>query len=654
MIHRLVRALVIALLLTSTITASAQAPDARKAEAIARFDAGIAAFDRSDWSAALTEFQASRALVPSKGNTKNAAACLKQLGRTDDAIAMYESLLTGFPDLSEVDRGSAEKELVALKKQSSSEGARSHFELGLSHFDHEEWDAALAEFSKSRELLPSKSNTKNAAICLRKVHRNDEALAMFEALLREFRDLSPTDRAIAEREIEDLRRSLATVTIEGAPAGASVSVDGRDRGRTPLAAPIRLSTGQHSIRVTLEGALPFETQVLLSDRQNALVRVQLARLTQAGRLRVATVDGTRIEILVDGGAVGSTPWEGALTPGAHTVQLRGEGTTGTEPRRVVVKLDDVTVLELAPEPMRGIVRIEVKPPRAMIEIDGVAVAAGTWDGRLRSGPHRIEAKLDGYLSKVADRVLVDESRALVSLELQRDAALFGPPARRGVAVELDASALLGAIYGGDLANGCKAGCSSSVPLGLSGVLRATYQFQSGFGLGVHAGYLSLSRTYVGRAALATPVGKTAQNGALDDKLSLTGVVAGADGQLSIGEKWPATLRFGAGVLLGGITDTRSGAFTDSKAASYAVNTRTRPSATYLYVAPEVRIGRRFGPHVAVDVGVQAVIMVGLKTPKWDPLSTVSGPDGFVQFPADSLTGGVMLSFVPGIGAKYEF
>lgn len=84
--------------------------------------------------------------------------------------------------------------------------ARGHFDLGISHFDREEWAAALVEFLKSRELFPTKGNTKNAAICLRKVGRFDEALDLFEALLRDFSDLSPTDHDLAQRDRRDPSR----------------------------------------------------------------------------------------------------------------------------------------------------------------------------------------------------------------------------------------------------------------------------------------------------------------------------------------------------------------------------------------------------------------------------------------------------------------
>src|SRR6185436_3959720 len=91
------------------------------------------------------------------------------------------------------------------------EDARNHFEIGLTHFDREEYSAALAEFLESRRLFSTRSATKNAAICLRKEKRFDESLEMFESLLRDFPNLPAGDRDLAEREIGELKRSVGTV-----------------------------------------------------------------------------------------------------------------------------------------------------------------------------------------------------------------------------------------------------------------------------------------------------------------------------------------------------------------------------------------------------------------------------------------------------------
>src|SRR5262249_53575045 len=88
----------------------------------------------------------------------------------------------------------------AAPDQAKKEEAYGRFKAGLEHFDRQEWSAALVEFLRSRELYPTRAATKNAAWCMRKEGRFDEALGLYEALLRETPDLSPQDREFVDRE----------------------------------------------------------------------------------------------------------------------------------------------------------------------------------------------------------------------------------------------------------------------------------------------------------------------------------------------------------------------------------------------------------------------------------------------------------------------
>ncbi len=534
--------------------------------------------------------------------------------------------------------------------ESQQDDARNHFVMGLTHFDRGEWPAALAEFLKSRELFPSKGNTKNAAICLRKVGRYDEALDMFETLLRDYPDLSPTDRALAQTEITQLQSSVGTIDIKDAPAGATITIDGIEHGKAPLKAPLRLSAGTHNIRVTQEGALPFEARVDLVGKQNAVVHARLGALTQAGTLHVSDHTGRTLSVVIDGAVVGKTPWEGALAPGPHTVYLVGEGDIGTPPIQTTVKVNEVVTVDLLSESLPGEIKITPQPSSAEVIVDDVPVGRGPWKGRLRRGPHKALVRLDGYAPYTLEFTLGDK---LSDLAVHLQPAV--EPSHARISLELDASAALGLLWGGDLSTGCTGSCSSSLPIGFDGVFHGTYTFGSGFGLGVHAGYLLLTHSIDGRASEITSPGRPLSNGTVKDTLRLGGFAVGADAQFELGDVWPVTLRLGVGTLIGSIKDSRTGAFTDSKGAAYSLNTSQSGGATYLYVAPEARFGRRFGKHFELNVGAQLLVLAALSSPSWDGTQTVSsGADGIGALPEQSLAGSLLLDINPGIGAKYEF
>jgi hypothetical protein len=97
-----------------------------------------------------------------------------------------------------------------------------------------------------------------------------------------------------------------------------------------------------------------------------------------------------LDVLVDNVAVGQTPWERTLAVGRHTVALRGDADDGTPPETAEVRLRDVTHVSLAAEPLDASLRVAPEPASALVAVDGVTVGHGVWEGKLKSGAHKIE------------------------------------------------------------------------------------------------------------------------------------------------------------------------------------------------------------------------------------------------------------------------
>ncbi|APR80772.1 Hypothetical protein A7982_06119 [Minicystis rosea] len=154
--------------------------------------------------------------------------------------------------------------------------ARDHFQRGIALFDDESWDAAFVEFTRARKLFPTRAATKNAAVCLRLLKRYEEALDMFEELIA-FPNLNKEDRELSEHEITALRRLVGTIEIAGVEPGASVLIDRRVRGTTPLK-PVRVVVGTHEVRVVREGFEPYATRIRVAGNESVRVTPQLVRL----------------------------------------------------------------------------------------------------------------------------------------------------------------------------------------------------------------------------------------------------------------------------------------------------------------------------------------------------------------------------------------
>jgi hypothetical protein len=528
--------------------------------------------------------------------------------------------------------------------------ARRHFELGIAHFDREEWQAALVEFLQSRKLAVTKANTKNAAICLRKVGRFDEALAMFQSLVRDFPDLPPADRELADREIAELQASVGAVEVRDAPPGAHVTIDGVERGATPLEAPVRLSAGAHLVRITSDGFLPYETRVDVVGRGIAIVSAKLVAVTQAGRVRVSERSRKPCELFVDGAVVGKTPWEGALAPGPHSVWLVCDGSHGTSPAVVTARLERVTTLELTALPLRATLEVEAEPPSAEIFVDGARVGRGTFKGRLPEGEHPVIVSLGGYETFERTLTLESESREVVRASLE-------PLARgkAGVALELGVGMPITLLWGGSIASTCTANCSSPFRPGVEGILHASYRLPSGVGFGAQVGYARLRAAFENRKDTFWPVGRARSTVAVDDELRISGLLVGAEAEYSTGARFRLKARLAVGALLGAVTDHRTGTFTDSM-GDHPMDATATPSARYLYVGPELRAGHAIGDRFEVNFGTKLLLLAALSAPTWDVKHTVRVGNEVGTFPKPdfTLTGGVVMALVPEVALAYAF
>jgi hypothetical protein len=161
--------------------------------------------------------------------------------------------------------------------------AKDLFRKGVSLLQAGDVEAALAYFLRSREAMPSSQNTVDAAICLERLGRYDEALEMYEELVTTFRnDLDDNDRATIGPAMAAVRKKLGTVSVVANVEG-TVVLDGRPRGRLPLAVPIRATGGRHILRIVKEGFATYERWIDVTVGQHTTVLAELVSLEPAVR-----------------------------------------------------------------------------------------------------------------------------------------------------------------------------------------------------------------------------------------------------------------------------------------------------------------------------------------------------------------------------------
>ncbi len=171
------------------------------------------------------------------------------------------------PGLRPRDEGVAARATVVAARVLDQEGVRS--------FRDGRYADAIAYFQAAYRSGGPSSELWNIARSRERMDDPEAAADGIEAYLAS-KDLSPQDRAEAEREGQSLRDRSSAVTVLTQPGGASVSVDGKPAaGPTPLSVEVR--AGAHTLVVRRDGYVA-ETRAIQARFGRAIIVVlDLAR-----------------------------------------------------------------------------------------------------------------------------------------------------------------------------------------------------------------------------------------------------------------------------------------------------------------------------------------------------------------------------------------
>jgi hypothetical protein len=127
--------------------------------------------------------------------------------------------------------------------------------------------------------------------------------------------------------------SLGTLSVQTNPAGATVVIDGQQRGATPL--NLQLKPGRHVVELVTEGDVRT-IPVMMTPGGQVSQFIEIARATSAlGELQIRT-EPAGAQVSVDGRSLGRSPLTAeGLTPGQHTVVLENE--LGPVTQRVTIE-----------------------------------------------------------------------------------------------------------------------------------------------------------------------------------------------------------------------------------------------------------------------------------------------------------------------------
>jgi len=262
------------------------------------------------------------------------------------------------------------------------------------------WEEALAAYQKAHAASPSGATAVRMANALYKLNRLMEAHDAYETAMKERgATILGADKKVANDRIAEIAGKSGTVTVAVNPPGASVSVDDKLVGASPLPKPIRLATGSHKLSVIKDGFVAFNTTLDVVAKGALTVEVKLAEPPKGAKVSVTVKGAEAMQVLVDGAEVGSAPWEGELAVGVHKIAGRSPKAQAPE-ITIEVKAAAPLSVELLPGEGRGTLEIRTEMPKSQIAVDGEKVGEGTFKGELSAGEHEVTVTLEGFAPSV--------------------------------------------------------------------------------------------------------------------------------------------------------------------------------------------------------------------------------------------------------------
>lgn len=133
------------------------------------------------------------------------------------------------------------------------EMARERFQEGVKYYDEKQYEKARAAFLQAYALKRHPAVLLNLAQSeLRSGHEADAA-KHFSAYLREHKEASALEKQEADKGLAAAKVKVSEVAVSVDADGAEVYVDGQPEGRSPLASPVYLEPGTHSLEARKEG-----------------------------------------------------------------------------------------------------------------------------------------------------------------------------------------------------------------------------------------------------------------------------------------------------------------------------------------------------------------------------------------------------------------
>ena len=193
-------------------------------------------------------------------------------------------------------------------------------------------------------------------------------------------------------------QGIGTLTITSEPEMATVSVDGIERGTTPLTID-RVGGGKRTIRLKMNGFFPVSRIERIIPDEEAKIHVILEHQTGSINVSAKTFsDAYPARFYLDGKLMGRPPLTVEdVTAGTHTYRFEADNHDDNS-GEIALNLDEEVKLDESLKPLPGIVTLRSTPSGAAIWVDGKWSKLNTdVRAKIPAGKHTITLKLDSYV-----------------------------------------------------------------------------------------------------------------------------------------------------------------------------------------------------------------------------------------------------------------
>ena len=183
------------------------------------------------------------------------------------------------------------------------------------------------------------------------------------------------------------------ISVRSEPPGADVYIDGAPEGKAPQV--VQLNPGKHIVALTMPGRRGVEHIFDLLPGRDLDLFIPLAEGSAPASLSIGS-EPAGAKVLVDGEQVGTTPFKGPASPGAHRITLELTGHLRPERDVIVKEGRDVEFSFALPElPKDPALSVDSEPSGAAVAIDGKDRGQSPWIGPLAAGPHTVVVRMEG-------------------------------------------------------------------------------------------------------------------------------------------------------------------------------------------------------------------------------------------------------------------